>query len=131
MLAPIRGLPAEQRRLLKLFGRLSEADRHALFAFADFLAQRAAEPPPEGKDGPPPEPLDIPRPETESVVGAIKRLSKSYFMLDRSTLFNETSSLMTAHVIHGRPVAQVIDELEGLFQQRYRDHLEFWNHRQG
>ena len=36
----------------------------------------------------------IPRPETESVIAAIKRLSKTYPMLERKLLFNQTSILM-------------------------------------
>jgi hypothetical protein len=130
MFAPANVLSAEQRRLIQLYAGLAEADRQSLLAFAEFLAQRgtgaAAD---EAPASSPQDPLAIPRPQEESVVGAIKRLSKSYFMLDRSTLLNETSSLMTAHVIHGRPAAQVIDDLEALFERRYRDHLAFWSQR--
>jgi len=122
-------LSAEQRRLLKLYGQLNEADRHSLFAFAEFLTQRKAEAEVEASNEALPDPLAIPRPQGESVVGAIKRLSKSYFMLNRGVLLNETSSLMTAHVIHGRPAPQVIDELEALFERRYREHLEIWKNR--
>ena len=40
-------------------------------------------------------------------------------MLDRSRMLNETSSLMTQHVIHGRAAGEVIDELEQLFRRHY------------
>lgn len=63
----------------------------------------------------------IPRPEEESVVAAIKRLSESYHMLERSALLTETSSLMTAHVMHGRTADEVIDDLEALFQRHYEE----------
>jgi len=122
-------LSAEQRRLIKLFGQLGAEDRHALVTYAEFLTQRKAAEVSEASNEMPADPLEIPRPDSESVVGAIKRLSKRYFMLDRSTLLNETSSLMTSHVIHGRPAPQVIDELELLFERRYREHLEFRNNR--
>jgi hypothetical protein len=46
----------------------------------------------------------MPRPSQESVVAAIKRLSKTYEMLDRGPMLNETSALMSAHVLQGRPV---------------------------
>jgi hypothetical protein len=115
------GLPPEQRRLLKLFGALSAADREALLAFAEFLvARRSPEPIP---DEAPSEPKAIPRPEEESVIAAIRRLSETYFMLDRGTMLNETSSLMAAHVMQGRPAPEVIDELEDLFAGRYETYL--------
>jgi hypothetical protein len=34
----------------------------------------------------------------------------------------ETSSLMTAHIMRGRPAPDVIDDLEALFERYYRDH---------
>ena len=70
------------------------------------------------------EPERIPRPKEESVVGAIKRLSHSYFMLDRSAMLNDTSSLMGAHVLQGRPASEVIDELEALFARHYVKYRE-------
>lgn len=118
MLAPKQNLPADQHRLLKLYKAIDGPGRESLLAFAEFLLQRTElEPkPPE----PLPEPIPIARPERESVVAAIKRLSKTYHMLDRSTLFTETSSLMTAHIMQGRPAPEVIDELQTLFETHYR-----------
>ncbi len=117
-------MTAEQRRLLELYANLGEQDRQTLFAFAEFLTGRADEAAPaEEQATEPAEPKLIPRPEQESVVGAIRRLSESYHMLDRSLLLNETSSLMTAHVVRGRAAVEVIDELEELFQQHYRNYL--------
>ncbi len=112
-------LPADQRRLLKLFGRLGESDRATLIAFAEFLAGRKDVAPSQLSDRRAvPDP--IPRPAEESVVAAIKRLSQSYFMLDREAMLSETSALMGAHVMQGRPAADVIDELEELFASHYR-----------
>ena len=126
MLAPKQNLPADQRRLLKLYKSLSEQDRESLTAFAEFLARRGAEvEADEGESTPPAEPKQIPRPEDESVVGAIRRLSETYFMLDKSVLFTETSSLMSAHLLQGRKAPDVIDELEALFETHYRKlHLD-------
>lgn len=108
---------ADERRLLKLFKGLAPSDRETLLAFAAFLAQR----PGSGAGEPAPrEPLPLPRPATETVVGAIKRLSRTYEMLDRGPLLNETSGLMSAHVLQGRPAAEVIDELEALFARHYQ-----------
>jgi hypothetical protein len=109
--------------LVRLFNELDSADRETLLAFAEFLLQRRT-------DGPsrPPHPVGvrdpdpIPRPVEETVVAAIKRLSKTYEMLDRGPMLNETSALMSAHVLQGRPAAEVIDELESLFERHYRDY---------
>lgn len=124
MLLPRPPLSEESRALLKLYSALSEQDRLSLRAFAEFLHQRS-EPVSEASEEPRSlEPKPIPRPEDESVVGAIKRLSESYHMLDRSALLTETSSLMTAHVMHGRSATEVIDDLEELFQRHHREFVE-------
>lgn len=118
---------AEERRLLGLFRELAAGDRSALLAFAAFLAQGGAsavvgtgEPEPESR--PPPAPRDIPRPPSETLVAAIKRLSATYDMLERERLLNETSALMSAHVLRGRPATEVIDDLEALFARHYREY---------
>lgn len=114
-----RQLSAEQRRLLQWFDALGEQDRASLLAFAQFLSSRET-----GADRSEPmvvaEPRPIPRPDQESVVGAIKRLSSSYFMLDTRAMLNDTASLMSAHVLQGRRAAEVIDALEDLFLEHYR-----------
>lgn len=109
--------------MAKLYRSLEPEDRSALLAFAEFLAARGAEDETKLSEGPlVPEP--IPRPKNESVVGAIKRLSKGYYMLDRSVMLNDTSSLMGAHVLQGRPPDAVIDELEVLFARYYEKYRE-------
>ena len=110
--------PGDKKRLLDLFGQLSGSDREALLAFAEFLAGRN---PVDAPEAPPAEPLDIPRPEKESVVGAIKRLSATYPMLDKPELLNETSALMTQHVMQGRDAVEVIDEIEVVFSRFYTE----------
>ncbi len=109
----------EDKRLLKIFRALGPEDRETLMAFGEFLASRAREASPR-----PMEPHPIPRPPKETVVGAIKRLSASYPMLDKAALLNETSMLMAQHVMHGRPAEEVIDELEVLFRRHYERYLE-------
>ena len=68
------------------------------------------------------QPQPIPRPESETVVGAIKRLSATFPMLDRAKLLNETSVLVTQHVMRGRDATEVIEELEVLFRRHYEEH---------
>ncbi len=119
MLLPGRNkLRDDQRKLLKLYAELSEQDKSSLLAFAEFLLQRSG--PMHETAEPTPDPVPIPRPEVESVVSAIKRLSRSYHMLERSELLTETSSLMTAHIMHGRSATEVIDELELLFERHHQ-----------
>ncbi len=113
----------EAQELLRLFRRLGERDRHALLAFAAFLAGAegpAATPAPPDRRAVVPEPESIPRPDQESVVQAVKRLARTYPMLNRQKMLNETSALVTQHVVEGRPAAEVIDDLEALFRERYR-----------
>jgi hypothetical protein len=108
---------AEEKRLRKLYRNMSSQDQATLLRFAEFLAGSPtldAEPMTEF-----PTPENIPRPEQENVVKAIKRLTATYPMIPRERLLNETSSLMTAHVIHGKAATVVIDELEVMFTQHY------------
>ena len=117
-------LTPKERELIKLFGYLNTEDQASLLAFAEFLASRDS----EDNSGNPEqaillEPKRIPRPTTESVVKAIKRLSSSYYMLERDKMLDDTSSLMMAHVIHGRSAHSVIDDLERLFEQYYQRYL--------
>jgi len=105
----------EEKKLLGVFRRLTEADQQTLLAFGEFLAGRAV--PPQASAIP--EPTHIERNPAETVVGALKRLSAMYPMLDKSKMLNETSSLVTQHVMQGRERAVVIDELEVVFKRHY------------
>lgn len=105
---------AQEKRLLAIVRELSQADADSVFAFAEFLQQRAQ---PTARELPAPEP--IARPAQESVVKAVKRLAATYPMLDRAKMLNETSVLMSQHVIQGRDAVEVIDELEILFRRHY------------
>ena len=113
------GAPAspDERRLSRLYRALGAADRHALIAFAEFLAHRDH---PATTPAAPQEPRPLPRPEGETVIAAIRRLSLSYPMLDRAPMLHETSALMSAHVLQGRAAGEVIDALEALFERQYQ-----------
>lgn len=112
-----------EEQLLALFQSLSPTDQAALLSFAGYLASRSGAqavpetPPPSATPVPEPEP--IPRPDDEKVVAAIKRLSRSYPMLDKSKMLGVTSDLMTQHILQGRDAGAVIDELERLFREEY------------
>lgn len=117
-----RGRGGSERQLAKLYRSLGPEDQDTLLAFGEFLALRGTANSQEAQA--PLEPEQIERPRDESVVGAIKRLSQSYYMLDRSAMLNDTSSLMGAHVLQGRPAGAVIDELEALFARYYAKYRE-------
>ena len=110
--------PAE-KKILAVFKKLSKADRESLQVFGEFLLSRQKGQTLEDI----PEPQLTPRGENESVVAALKRLSASYPMLDKPELLNESSTLMTQHVMQGRDVNEVIDDLETLFDRFYQQLL--------
>ena len=105
------------RRVAEITDRLPEDQRQTLLRFAEFLLAEA----PEAETVPEtlPEPKAIPRPAEESVIKAMRRLSETYFMLERGKLLNETSALMAQHVMQGRSAVEVIDELEVVFARQY------------
>ena len=112
-----------EKRLLEILSRLSETQIATLTDFAEFLAERPAAAVALNATQPPEpavlQPVDIPRPEKESVVKAIKRLAATYPMVDRAKMLNETSTLMTQHIMQGRDAVEVINELEIMFRSSY------------
>ncbi|MCR4348180.1 MAG: hypothetical protein NUV55_13410 [Sulfuricaulis sp.] len=112
-----------EKRLTEILKSLPAAQAGALLEFAEFLLIR------HGVDGLEPvkniaaveipKPLDIPRPAGETVVKAVKRLRVTYPMLDARKLLNQTSELMTQHLVQGREAVQVIEEMEILFRLSY------------
>ncbi len=114
---------ADKRQLLRSFAALSDVDKQTVLAFVEFLAQRnqageqldasvVTEPAPAT-------PQAIPRPATESVVAAMRRLSKTYPMLNKDELLHQASGLMSEHILQGKAAASVVDELESLFADAY------------
>lgn len=110
--------PAE-KKLLSVFKKLAASEQENLQAYSEFLLARHRQMPQSI-----PEPQHIPRGESESVVAAIKRLSASYSMLEKPELLNASSVLMTQHVMQGRAIDEVIDELESLFARFYQELLD-------
>ncbi len=108
-----------EKKLLDIFADLDKDDRNSLVSFAEYLLAKAKK---EGRFiEVAQEPVDIPRPQEERVVAAIKRLSETFPMLKKDSMLNETAALMTEHLIKGRAAVEVIDELEILFQTRYKE----------
>lgn len=113
--------PAQQR-LQGIFKQLPSEQQQVL-AFAEFLFSqyRLVE-----KPLPLPQPKHLPRPpisSKESVVAAIKRLAQSYPMLDKAKMLDESSRLMTVHIVQGRDKVEVIVDLERVFLRHYEEFI--------
>ncbi len=118
-----KNLSKAQRQLLQLFDGLDDQNRETLLAFAEFLSARdSGDERVEDLAAKAPKPIE--RPQEESVVKAIKRLSETYYMLEREVLLDQTSSLMMSHVMQGRDAISVIDELEIVFEEHYQRYLQ-------
>lgn len=106
--------PKQSQELVELYESLDDERKASLCDFADFLLAKAG---PISREVPAPD--DIERPESETVVGAVKRLKLKYHMIDSMTVFSAASSLMTDHMVKGRDAVEVIDEMEILFEEAY------------
>jgi hypothetical protein len=112
-------------KIIGVLESLSPADQAAVISFAEFLLSRATTVKAVPVSAPAvaveiPEPELGPRPQDEKVVAAVKRLSKAYYMLDKSKMLGVTSDLVTQHILQGRGAKDVIDELEQVFADHYR-----------
>ncbi len=103
-----------ETRLIEIYKKLPDVEREKLLSFAEFTA--ASYEPHELKIE---KPVLAERPADESVVDGIKRLSAIYRMVDRAQILHETSALMAEHMIQGRAAAEVIDDIEVLFERTY------------
>ncbi len=104
-----------EARLLEAFRSMNPRARHSLVDFASFLAIRE----PGGVEEIARDPIPLPRPENESVIAAIRRLARTYPMLDKDSVFSTAASLMTQQVMGQREHEEIIDELEEVFRSRY------------
>ena len=109
----------EEGRLLACFRKLPAQHKKTLLEFAEFLRARAGAA--AGSSGVPAKPRRIKAAQGETVVMAVRRLTRSYPMLDRRKLMNETSRCMAEHALKGRPAAEVIAELELVFARHHSE----------
>ena len=106
-----------EQALLKACRKMTPVARRTLVDFADYLSRRypaVALPVPK-------QPLQVSRPVEESVIAAIRRLAKTYPMIDSDNVFSAATTLMTRHVMGQKAAVEVIDELEAMFKARYDD----------
>ena len=112
-----------EKRFAEIIQRLPAAQAATLLEFAEFLLARhgdaaSEEGSPTGAVAVPP-PVEIHRPAEETVVKAVMRLRATYPMLDARKLLNQTSELMTQHIVQGKEAVEVIEEMEILFRTHY------------
>ena len=110
-----------ERYLMQFYRELGPADQATLLAFAEFLCTRTAARPATVSRKPVavPDPEPIERPPGESIVGGLKRLAKTYPMLDKSEMLSATSDLVASQIMQGGDPAGVIDQLEAIFREHY------------
>lgn len=104
-----------------LMNSLGMEHQQAIVDYATFMVQQYKIQPSEDARQ---EPKSIARPGVETVIAAIKRLKKTYYMLDEGKLLNDTSALMGQHIMQGKEASKVIDELETTFQTQYEQYLQ-------
>ncbi|UCF77206.1 MAG: Crp/Fnr family transcriptional regulator [Betaproteobacteria bacterium] len=101
-------MKTDERKLLAVFEQLAPEQQEKLIEFAEFLGAGDAV-----RDGPAlAAPEILPRPAEETVTMAIRRLVRTYPMLDRHRLMAEASQFLAEHAWRGRAAQEVIDELE-------------------
>ena len=118
----ISHMATTEQHLLETLRQLGVSEQLTLLAFAEFLASRQT-PGSVGISREPvviPEPEKIERPAGESVVAALKRLAKTYPMLDKTVMLGATSDLVASNIMQGSDPVGVVDELEDIFRSQYK-----------
>jgi len=107
-------------KLQALAEKLSDEEQKTLLDYAEFMVSRST----HSVEPVSQLPLDILRPAEETVVAAMRRLSKTYPMLNMDNLLHEASGLMSEHIMKGRAALEVIDELQVMFERHYQQHID-------
>lgn len=108
----------EQKRLMSIWRSLSQSDRNTLLLFAKFLKHQAGDE--EDQEVVSQHPISLPKPPGESAVLALKRLKKSYPMIDTDMSMLDEATRLIMQKVMGAEDAVVIEQLEKLFENRYQ-----------
>lgn len=111
-------MKAHEEKMLAFYRRMDEDDQRALLRYAEFLSQAK-----KGESDSPVLPDFIPPARDESVIGALKRLSASYPMLDKGNMLDQASLLVSEHLLQGRAKEEIIHEFDILFDQQYQEFI--------
>jgi len=134
-------LTDKQKILLDYYQDLSKQDQHSLLRYAEFLATGATSSQSESGEfvdnsasntvvslastlKPIPKPEKIAAPKDEKVVQALKRMSATYPMLEKSSLLNKASELVAQHIMFAKPAVVVIKDIEAMFAMAYDKFVE-------
>jgi hypothetical protein len=122
-------MASSEQHLTGLFRQLAVNDQLTLLAFAEFLAGRRVPGDVTASSEPVviPEPETIERPAGESVVAALKRLSRTYPMLDKTEMLGATADVVASNIMQGTDPVAAVDQLESIFRSRY-DKLKSGDH---
>lgn len=112
----------ELQRITRLMDGMSHEHKKSLVDFAEFLKQKSQQHPQQSETQEKLQPEMQPRPDDENIINAIKRLRATFYMLNTDSLLDETSGLMTQHIVHGRAAVEVINDLEALFEKHYQNY---------
>lgn len=107
----------ERHRLLTAWNALDREGQRTVRLFAEFLSHQTAC---QANEPIPQEPRPIPKPERESAVLALKRLKKTYPMIEADFALLEEASQLILKKVMGTTDAEVIVEMEALFERRYQ-----------
>ncbi len=113
--------------ITQLVRGLPEEAAQSVLEYAQFLANKQPQSPAKTAlvtGSPHSRPLDIERPAHESVVQAIQRLVNTYPMVDKDDVFEQTSNVMTAHLLQNLPASEAIDKLQLIFIENYAELID-------
>nr|CRH04488.1 conserved protein of unknown function [Candidatus Magnetococcus massalia] len=120
----------ESREVVALWKKLDGERQKMLLSYGEFLLSQQAEGASETSSGAqqvaasPQQPLKLEKPENESAVLALKRLKRSYPMIEADMgLLDDASKLVMERVMGGQD-AEIIPRMEALFAARYAAWLE-------
>jgi hypothetical protein len=106
----------ERGQLLEVWSQLGKGERQTLLQFGQFLQSQQA----QSQEPVSQLPLNLTKPDNESAVKALKRLKRSYPMIDADMgLLDEASRLLMERVT-GTPDPEVIEKMEVLFADRFQ-----------
>lgn len=106
--------------------QLNHTHLHSILLFARFLLNQqqniSSDTVNDNRNNKPVQPesiKDIHPPKDEKVVAAIKRLSASYYMLDKKKILDKAAKIVSDHMLNGKSREDAIDEMEDLFAKHY------------
>lgn len=108
-----------ERALLELYSKLSEIDKAHLVSYANYLESTGSAPSDSTRSLTP----KFERgPDNETVVSAVRRLRKIYFMLDPRTLLGEVGEIITRCSVENGAVPEAITALEEVFSRHFDEY---------